>query len=310
MKQRKKLEDLNVLDDFMLNAIANDSTVAEPFFREVLSTLLERQIGEITVHAQSFLPGDTPELRGVCLDVEIHESDNSPASCSIYNVEAQNYRESYFQKRCRFYQAKKDSKGLMRGEDDWSKLPDLYMIIITNYDPFEAGKLIYSFENVCREAPEIMYNDGLKFIYFNAAAPKNDVKSNIHQLLSYLNNSKIENVTNRSIAQLHSYVNDVKKTAEVRQRYMTIGNWLDRERAEERAEGREEGRAEGREEGRKEGREEATRNTLSNILSSKFSTIPEVISGKLQSATSEDLNKWIILAATSNSLDEFLAKLD
>ena len=37
MKTRQKLEDLNVLNDFMLNAIANDPDVGEPFFREVLS---------------------------------------------------------------------------------------------------------------------------------------------------------------------------------------------------------------------------------------------------------------------------------
>ena len=33
---RKKLEDMNVLDDFLWNAIANDPDVGESFFREVL----------------------------------------------------------------------------------------------------------------------------------------------------------------------------------------------------------------------------------------------------------------------------------
>ena len=71
---RQKLEDLNVMDDFLLNAIANDPDVGEAFFREVLSILLERDIGEVTVKAQSVIPGDTPELRGIRLDVEIPEA--------------------------------------------------------------------------------------------------------------------------------------------------------------------------------------------------------------------------------------------
>ncbi len=77
MSKRPKLEELNVLDDFLLNAIANDPDVGEAFFREVLSILLEREIGEIQVKAQSVIPGDSPELRGIRLDVEIYETDDS-----------------------------------------------------------------------------------------------------------------------------------------------------------------------------------------------------------------------------------------
>ncbi len=121
---------------------------------------------------QAYIPGDTPEFRGVCLDVEIHESDDSPDRCKVYNVEAQEYKENYLQKRVRFYQAKKDSKGLRRGEKNWSKLPDLYMIFIINYDPFGEESMVYTFENVCRKYPHINYDDGLKFIYFNTAGKK------------------------------------------------------------------------------------------------------------------------------------------
>ncbi len=116
MGKRQRLEDLNVLDDFMLNAIANDPDVGEAFFREVLSVLLDRDIGEIMVRAQSVIPGDTPELRGIRLDVEIQERDNSPAKCRLYNMEAQTYMGENLQKRNRYYQAKKDSKGLKSGE--------------------------------------------------------------------------------------------------------------------------------------------------------------------------------------------------
>lgn len=198
MGKRQRLEDLNVLDDFMLNAIANDPDVGEVFFQEVLSVLLERDIGEVTVKAQSVIPGDTPELRGIRLDVEIQE---------------------------------KDSKRLKRGEKNWDKLPDLYMIMITTFDPFGKGGMIYTFENTCKEYPDVENKDGLKYIYFNTTGTKGGTKS-IKQLLSYLKHSKIENVTNEKISHIHEYVEAVKQSAEVRDRYMTIGEMLDASKAE------------------------------------------------------------------------------
>ena len=291
MYTKKNLEELDVLDDFMMNAIANDPDVAEPFFREVLSVLLEREIGEITVHAQVVIPADTPERRGICLDVAISEEDDSPAKCRIYNVEGQNYKEVFLPKRCRFYQAKKDSKGLKRGERNWSKLPDLYMIVITNYDPFGKGSMVYSFENVCKDYLDIDYDDGLKFIYFNSAGTKGGTES-IKQLLAYLNCSKIECVTNNKIAQIHNYVSDVKQSAEVKNRYMTIGDWLDREKAEAIKEGRAEGRAEGRVE------------ALLDILAD-LGQIPEEFHVCLQNIDEATVKQWIRNAARAESLDEF-----
>ena len=108
MSERPKLENLNVLNNFMINAIANDPDVAEPFFRLMLSILLDIDIDKIVVHAQDFLPGNTPERRGIQMDVvvtEYLETDETGASCRIYNVEAQLYPDN-LPKRNRFYQAK------------------------------------------------------------------------------------------------------------------------------------------------------------------------------------------------------------
>ena len=231
MRQRQRLEDLNVLDDFMLNAIANDPDVGEAFFREVLSLLLERDIREITIKAQSVIPGDTPELRGIRLDVEIQEQDNSTAKCRLYNMESQTYTGENLQKRSRYYQAKKDSKQLKSGEKNWDKLPDLYMIMVTTFDPFDKGSMIYTFENTCKEYPDIENKDGLKYIYFNTIGTKGGSET-IKQLLSYLKHSKIENVTSEKLLHIHNYVETVKQSAEVRNRYMTIGEMLDASKAE------------------------------------------------------------------------------
>ena len=295
MCARPKLEELNVLDDFLLNAIANDPDVGEPFFREVLSILLEREIGEIQVKAQSVIPGDSPELRGIRLDVEIYEADDSPAKCRIYNLESQKYREESLPKRSRYYQAKKDSKGLKSGEKKWSRLPDLYMIMITSFDPFGGDSMVYTFENICREDPDLKYGDGLKFIYFNITGKKNVARAQ-KELLTYLNRSKIESVTNDQVAHIHDYVRHVKQSAEVRERYMTIGEMMDMSK--------EEGRAEGMVEGQRLG----LKNLILGVLS-ELGPIPEELQARLEPENKETLIQWAKFAARAESIEEFLEQI-
>ena len=118
------------------------------------------------------------------------------------------------------------------------------MIMITTFDPFGKGSVIYTFENTCKEYPELENKDGLKYIYFNTTGTKGGTES-IKQLLSYLSYSKIENVKNEKISHIHDYVKTVKQSAEVRNRYMTIGEMLDASKEEGRIEGRIQGRFEG-----------------------------------------------------------------
>ncbi len=295
MQKQPTLENLNVLSNFMMNAIATDEDYCEPFFREVLSILLDCKIGEISVRAQSIKPGITPDLRGICLDVEIYETLNNaeiPAKCRLYDIEPQLYHENNLQKRNRFYQAKKDSKGLRRGEKDWSKLPDLYMIMISNFDPFGMDNVVYTFENKCVEFPELPYNDGLKFIYFNTVGKNGGTKA-IRELLSYLNCSKIENVTNDSIAHIHNYVTTIKQSEKVRDDYMTLGDLLDHyaEQAYETA------------------RLEYARELLLDILSS-FEHLPEDFKTILQDADEATLKNWIKLAAQASSIEEFFTEIN
>lgn len=70
---KRKLEELNIMDDFLMNAVATDEEVGVPFCREILSVLLQREIGEIRVVSQRTIPALTPTLRGIRIDVEVIE---------------------------------------------------------------------------------------------------------------------------------------------------------------------------------------------------------------------------------------------
>ena len=51
-------------------------------------------------------------------------------------------------------------------EDDSSKLPNLYVLTITNYDIFGQGGMIYTNQNQYVEVPELEYDEGVCFVYF------------------------------------------------------------------------------------------------------------------------------------------------
>ena len=70
---KKTLEELNVIDDFLMNSLASDKEVGEEFCRVVLSTLLQRKIGKVNVTIQKVIPPADPNLKGIRLDVKVEE---------------------------------------------------------------------------------------------------------------------------------------------------------------------------------------------------------------------------------------------
>jgi hypothetical protein len=141
---------------------------------------------------------------------------------------------------------------MKKGNNNFNKLPNLYVITILNFDLFHEDYMMYTFHNQCVEAPQIQYNDGLKFIYFYTGGHKGGSEV-IQNLLRYLENSTYENVTDETTRKLHEYVEKVKKLPEVRDSYMTWDMYIDLMKEEERKAGEEIGRKAGEEIGRRTG---------------------------------------------------------
>ena len=95
--KKRKLEDLNVLDDFMFSAAASDEEVGKEFCRTVLSVLLQKELGEIQITAQKTILPCTPEMRGIRMDVEVKEPlEDTLPSLNVYDVEPHLRKEKYF----------------------------------------------------------------------------------------------------------------------------------------------------------------------------------------------------------------------
>ena len=68
-----------------------------------------------------------------------------------YNVEMQVERKPALGKRSRYYQSQMDMEMLLTGED-YTELPNTYVIFICDFDPFVKDKYRYTFRTTCQES--------------------------------------------------------------------------------------------------------------------------------------------------------------
>lgn len=297
---KRSLEELNIMDDFLMNAIATDKEVGEPFCRDLLSVFLQRRIGAIRIISQRSIPGLTPELRGIRMDVEVIEdisSEDGLPAMNIYDLEPHIPHSSDLLRHNRFYQARIDSRYVRSGERKFSNMPNLYVLTFLNYDPFGYDYMMYTVRNQCVEVPELEYKDGLCYIYFYTGGTKGGTPE-IKAMLNYFCQSTQSNVTDEMTQRIHNYTKKIKIQPEVRDAYMTLEDLIyyrQQEAAKEAAE---------------EATKEATHNTMIQCicdLLEEYGDIPESVMDKLnQEDDNAVLTKWFKLATKAGSIEEFI----
>ena len=223
--KKRTLRELNLIDNFLSNAIASNQEINEPFYRLLLSVLLGKNLKKIRVLAQQIVPAAEPDLRGIRMDVEITEYDEGTVS-AVYDMEPHLKDSLHLPRHNRYYQAKIDGRSVKSGLKDFSAIPDLYIITITNYDLFGKDYMMYRIHNACDEIPELEYDDGLEFIYFNTKGQKGGSQA-IKNMLTYIQNSDSINAVDDATRMIDSYVKRVKNLPEVEAGFMTLGDWVD-----------------------------------------------------------------------------------
>ena len=121
------------------------------------------------------------------------------------------------------------------GSNDFSHMPDLYIINITNYDPFGDDYMLYTIKNKCIEIPELVYNDGVTIYYFNTTGT-NGGSDDLKKFLEYLETSKSTYASTSATKEMQNYVEIIKHDAEIGGNYLTFGDLMDKVAAEAAAE--------------------------------------------------------------------------
>ena len=126
-------------------------------------------------------------------------------------------------KRTRYYQALIDSTLLEPGEINFNNIKNTTIIIIMPFDLFGLGKYVYTFEEVCREYPELSLNDGAKRIFINTHGKNTeDVSPEFVALMKFIEYNKSEDKINSSpnLDMIMNRVSQVKASEEVGVKYM------------------------------------------------------------------------------------------
>ncbi|MDE6420640.1 MAG: hypothetical protein K2K87_08955 [Lachnospiraceae bacterium] len=69
MKKLRKLEELNLVDDFLANSLTSHAVYGEPAARCILECILGRKIGKIKVTPQRAVQGEDTDKHGIRMDV-------------------------------------------------------------------------------------------------------------------------------------------------------------------------------------------------------------------------------------------------
>lgn len=226
--ERKKLEELNLLDDFLFNAMMTYPEMGEKFTRKILKLLFNKEFRNLKVIAQKSYGGLNTDLRGARLDVYVESDDSAEIDASedasIYDLEPdKNDRAKYiaaFPQRIRFYHAIIDSRSLKSGED-FGKLKRVYVIFICNYDPFGYDRVKYTIRNMCVEEPEMPYDDGAQTtVLYTKGTKGDDISEELRQFLKYMENTTQTNAVNDTLKDIQKMVDIVKRDGEVSFSYM------------------------------------------------------------------------------------------
>ena len=154
----QRLRGLRLIDDDFMNACFDGYTDgAELLLRIILNKPDIRVKSVKTQRRMKNLLG-----RDICLDIDADDENGTE-----YNVEVQRADNGADRKRARYHSSILDAHLLQSG-DDFSDLPETFVIFITENDVIGKGKPLYRIERRIEEVDEA-FDDGEHIIYVNGA---------------------------------------------------------------------------------------------------------------------------------------------
>ena len=233
----KPWEELTIRDDYMFKLIMRRKRIC----KKLLERTLRMKIREIRYLETEKSMKSQYSSKGIRLDVYVRDEKET-----VYNIEMQVRRlegDALF-KRTRYYQAMMDADLLAAGSD-YDDLNKTIIIFICPFDPFDEGRYIYTFENLCLENKDLRLKDGATKIFLNTKGVIGDVDAEIIAFLQYVDGVVSDNSL---VQEIEQEIQKVKSEEQERVSYMTFAMKM----MEERKEGFREGKLEGKLEGKAE----------------------------------------------------------
>ena len=229
----KTIDELTLMDDYMFAQVMRDTRHLKP----LLQFVLQVSIAKIELIEPQKTEKEGYDSKGIRLDLYVTDEQGV-----VYNVEVQTTSKKHLPKRMRYYQSTIDIS-ILRPGVDYKELRKTFVIFICNYDPFGRNRYVYTFENICREEPDLLFGDETVKVIVNTRGEIGEISEELKEVIRYLNDGTISGQYSQ---ELDTAVTAVKSNEERRLEYMTLAMHDMEIREEAREEGREEGKDEER----------------------------------------------------------------
>ena len=238
LEKKKIIASLTLMDDLFMQVVLEEQVCTE----YILQTILDKSSLKLK---EQRLQKSLPNLHGRALVLDCLCTDEKGL---LYNIEVQNSSAGATPKRARYHAALMDTHTLKKGEK-FSKLPESYVIFITDKDVLGEGEQLYQIERVIRKSGTL-FKDGSHILYFNTARQDDNALGKLARDFKEANPKEIQSeVLSHRVASLKEAKLDregVKKMNVLLEKY--------RKKAVE--EGIEKGIAQGMQQGLEKGLEE------------------------------------------------------
>ena len=152
----QRIRGFRLIDDDFMNACFNDNLEGTELLLRII--LNKPTINVKRVKTQKLMKNLTG--RDIWLDIDAADDTGTE-----FNIEVQRADKGAERKRARYHSSIKDAY-LLRPGDDFSKLPESYVILITENDVMKSGIPIYPVERIIMPTGE-PFNDGEHILYVN-----------------------------------------------------------------------------------------------------------------------------------------------
>lgn len=211
---KKKLAEMNLLDDFLFGSVVAYPEIGESFVRILLRIVFGREFGRLSVTAQKVLYGEDTDLRGARLDVCLELEEDAEGRATVYDVEPDrndNKKDiKALSRRVRFYHGKLIARELNAGAE-FNELKNVVILMIVPYDPFGLNRMICTIENGCKEVPEMPYEDGASTMFLYTKGTVGVPNEEVKQLLQYMEETTYENAVNEDLRAMNEMIETVRK---------------------------------------------------------------------------------------------------
>lgn len=172
-QKRALVSQFNLMDDIFFSVVLENKAACE----YLLTALLGKPIKVLENKTQYSIRNI--ENHSIVLDALIEDDEHN-----LYDVEIQVSDNKDHERRIRYYRTAIDWSYLKKNKK-YISLPELYMIYISDFDPFDLGEIQYEIEQRIKGFDK-PYSDGVHILYYNTAA---DDDTDLAKLMHYFKKS-------------------------------------------------------------------------------------------------------------------------